>query len=65
MEKKSDVVVATERYGSTGFWKYVAKNGIIERRRDESESVGRRGNPVVGVFKVRVDHTFFLSSDPT
>uniref|UniRef100_A0A3P8X625 RUS family member 1 n=1 Tax=Cynoglossus semilaevis TaxID=244447 RepID=A0A3P8X625_CYNSE len=51
MEKKSDVVVATERYGSTGFWKYVAKNGIIERRRDESESVGRRGNPVVGVFK--------------
>ncbi|KAG7238935.1 hypothetical protein INR49_030482 [Caranx melampygus] len=46
----SAVVVATERYGSTEAWKYVAKDGAVERRRDGGEGE-TRGNSIVGAFK--------------
>ncbi|KAM4531556.1 RUS family member 1 [Odontesthes bonariensis] len=50
MEKNAGVVLATERYGSTQCWKYLSKDGGMERRRDGRESESR-GNVVVGVFK--------------
>lgn len=57
MERDSGVVLATEKYGSAESWKYFAKDGVMERRRDGSEGESR-GNSVVGVFKVRMhSHT--------
>lgn len=53
MEKDRGVVLATERYGSAESWKYVGKDGVMERRRDGTEGVSR-GNSVIGVFKVRI-----------
>lgn len=53
MESAGGVVLATERYGSAGSWKYFAKDAVMERRRDGGEG-GSRGNSVVGVFKVRI-----------
>ncbi|XP_040011996.1 RUS1 family protein C16orf58 homolog [Xiphias gladius] len=50
MENDSAVVLATERYGSAGSWRYFAKGEVVERRRDCSEGESR-GNSVVGVFK--------------
>ncbi|TNN70062.1 RUS1 family protein C16orf58 [Liparis tanakae] len=50
MESAGGVVLATERYGSAGAWKYFAKDAVMERRRDEGEG-GSRGNSIVGVFK--------------
>lgn len=50
MESAGGVVLATERYGSAGSWKYFAKDAVMERRRDGGEG-GSRGNSVVGVFK--------------
>ncbi|XP_020501388.2 RUS1 family protein C16orf58 homolog [Labrus bergylta] len=50
MEKDTDVVLATERYGSAESWKYSAKDGVMERRRDGGESESR-GNTFVGVLK--------------
>ncbi|XP_047427944.1 RUS1 family protein C16orf58 homolog [Mugil cephalus] len=50
MEKDPCVVLATERYGSAESWKYLAKDGVMERRRDGAEGKSR-GNSVVGVFK--------------
>ncbi|KAM9346557.1 RUS family member 1 isoform 1-T2 [Symphorus nematophorus] len=50
MEKDRGAVLATERYGSAESWKYFAKDGVMERRRDGGEAVSR-GNSVVGVFK--------------
>ncbi|KAG7506216.1 hypothetical protein JOB18_049263 [Solea senegalensis] len=51
MEKDDGVVVAKERYGSAEVWKYLAKDGAVERRRDDTEGDTRRGNSIVGVFK--------------
>uniref|UniRef100_A0A3B4XXC0 RUS family member 1 n=1 Tax=Seriola lalandi dorsalis TaxID=1841481 RepID=A0A3B4XXC0_SERLL len=50
MENDSGVVLATERYGSAESWKYFARDGVVERRRDGSEGESR-GNSIVGVFK--------------
>ncbi|XP_074512053.1 RUS family member 1 [Sebastes fasciatus] len=50
METERGVVLATERYGSAESWKYVAKDAVMERRRDGSEGESR-GNSIVGVFK--------------
>ncbi|KAM6966201.1 RUS family member 1 [Tautogolabrus adspersus] len=50
MEKDTDMVLATERYGSAESWKYLAKDGVMERRRDGSGSESR-GNTIVGFFK--------------
>ncbi|KAK2893502.1 hypothetical protein Q8A73_015986 [Channa argus] len=50
MEEDRGVVLATERYGSAESWKYLAKDGVIERRRDGSDGESR-GNSIVGVFK--------------
>ncbi|XP_054861472.1 RUS1 family protein C16orf58 homolog [Amphiprion ocellaris] len=50
MEKDPGVVLATERYGSAESWKYLCKDGVMERRRDGSEGESR-GNSVIGVFK--------------
>ncbi|KAM7386971.1 hypothetical protein PAMA_009553 [Pampus argenteus] len=50
MEGHSGVVLATERYGSSESWKYLAKNGGMERRRD-GKGGESRGNAIVGVFK--------------
>ncbi|GAA6229873.1 RUS1 family protein C16orf58 homolog [Lates japonicus] len=50
MENDSGVVLASERYGSAESWKYFAKDGVVERRRDGSGGESR-GNSVVGVFK--------------
>ncbi|XP_026219625.1 RUS1 family protein C16orf58 homolog [Anabas testudineus] len=50
MEKDRGVVLATERYGSAEYWKYLAKDGAIQRRRDGSEGAPK-GNSVIGVFK--------------
>ncbi|XP_035511530.1 RUS1 family protein C16orf58 homolog [Morone saxatilis] len=50
MEEERGVVLATERYGSAECWKYLGKDGVMERRRDGSEGESR-GNSVVGVFK--------------
>ncbi len=52
MEKDRGVVLATERYGSAESWKYFGKDGVMERRRDESDDESR-GYSVVAVFKVR------------
>lgn len=52
MEKDRSVVLATERYGSAESWKYLAKDGVMQRRRDGSEGAST-GNSIVGVFKVR------------
>ncbi|XP_061906207.1 RUS1 family protein C16orf58 homolog [Entelurus aequoreus] len=43
-------VLATERYGIDESWKYLAKGGVMERRRDDSDAKSR-GNSIVGVFK--------------
>lgn len=53
MEEEGGVLLATERYGSAEAWKYFGKNGVMGRRRDGSGG-GIRGNPIVGVFKVRI-----------
>lgn len=53
MEEEAGVVLATERYGSAESWKYLAKDGVMERRRGDSEG-GSRGNSVIGVFKVSI-----------
>uniref|UniRef100_A0A8D3A897 RUS family member 1 n=1 Tax=Scophthalmus maximus TaxID=52904 RepID=A0A8D3A897_SCOMX len=50
MEADSGVVLATERYGSAGSWKYLAKDGVVERKREDRDGESR-GNSVVGVFK--------------
>ncbi|CAJ1076332.1 RUS1 family protein C16orf58 homolog [Xyrichtys novacula] len=50
MERGTGPVLATERYGSSESWKYIAKDGVMERKRDGPESESR-GNSVVGVFK--------------
>uniref|UniRef100_A0A3P9D931 RUS family member 1 n=1 Tax=Maylandia zebra TaxID=106582 RepID=A0A3P9D931_9CICH len=50
METDKGVVLATERYGSAESWKYVSKDGVMERRRDGSEGHSG-GNSVFGVFK--------------
>ncbi|KAM7371909.1 hypothetical protein PAMP_009110 [Pampus punctatissimus] len=50
MERDSGVVLATERYGCSESWKYLAKDGVIERRRD-GKGGESRGNAIVGVFK--------------
>lgn len=52
METDKGVVLATERYGSAESWKYVSKDGVMERSRDGSEGHSG-GNSVFGVFKVR------------
>lgn len=49
MEKDGGVVVASERYGRAECWKYIANDGVIQRRREAGES---RGNSIVGAFKV-------------
>lgn len=53
MERDKGAVLATERYGSAESWRYVSKDGAIERRRDGGEGHSG-GNSVVGVFKVRL-----------
>lgn len=50
MEKDGGLVVASERYGSAESWKYWAKDGTLERRREGSEGQST-GNSVVGAFK--------------
>ncbi|XP_038139932.1 RUS1 family protein C16orf58 homolog [Cyprinodon tularosa] len=50
MDKNTGSVLATERYGSTQAWKYLVNNGVLERKRDGSETQSR-DNPVVGFFK--------------
>ncbi|KAM6914015.1 RUS family member 1 [Lycodopsis pacificus] len=50
METARDVVLATERYGSAESWKYLAKDAVMERRRDGSRGESR-GNSIVGAFK--------------
>ncbi|XP_022595067.1 RUS1 family protein C16orf58 homolog isoform X2 [Seriola dumerili] len=50
MENDIGVVLATERYGSAESWKYFARDGVVERRRDGSKGESR-GNSIVGVFK--------------
>ncbi|XP_074552930.1 RUS family member 1 [Halichoeres trimaculatus] len=50
MQKITDVVLATERYGSAESWKYLAKDGVMERRR-EGTGGESKGNSIVGVFK--------------
>ncbi|XP_044187969.1 RUS1 family protein C16orf58 homolog isoform X1 [Thunnus albacares] len=50
MEGGTGVVLATERYGRAESWKYSAKDGVMERRRDGREGESR-GNSIVGVFK--------------
>lgn len=54
MEENAGLVLATEKYGSAQSWKYLVKDGGMERRRDGGEG-GSRGNSVVGFFKVRND----------
>lgn len=61
MERDSAVVLATERYGRAESWKYLAKDEVIERRRDGREGKSR-GNSVVGVFKVRIYNCFHVAS---
>lgn len=53
MDKNAGLVLATERYGSGQAWKYVEKDGAIQRRRDGGEA-GSRGNSVIGFFKVSI-----------
>uniref|UniRef100_UPI003AB06119 RUS family member 1 n=1 Tax=Centroberyx gerrardi TaxID=166262 RepID=UPI003AB06119 len=50
MEKDTSLVLATEKYGSGESWRYLVKDGAMERKRDGSEG-GTRGNSVIGVFK--------------
>ncbi|XP_069380838.1 RUS family member 1 [Paralichthys olivaceus] len=50
MEKDSELLLATERYGSAGSWRYSVKDGAVERRREGSEGASRT-NSIVGVFK--------------
>lgn len=50
MEKAAGVFVASERYGSAESWKYWAKDGVMERRREGSEGQST-GNSVFGLFK--------------
>lgn len=59
MEKDRGAVLATERYGSAESWKYFAKDGVMQRRRDGSEGASK-GNSAIGVFKVRFN-TFLCS----
>uniref|UniRef100_A0A1A8IQ98 Chromosome 16 open reading frame 58 n=1 Tax=Nothobranchius kuhntae TaxID=321403 RepID=A0A1A8IQ98_NOTKU len=50
METPVGVVLATERYGSAQFWKYIERDGELERKKDGTE--GESGaNSVVGLFK--------------
>lgn len=53
MERGRGVVLATERYGSSESWKYLGKDGVLERRRNGTGGESR-GNSIVGVFKVRI-----------
>lgn len=50
MQKETGSVLATERYGSSESWKYLAKDGVMERRRDGAGGESK-GNSFVGVFK--------------
>nr|XP_020442053.1 RUS1 family protein C16orf58 homolog [Monopterus albus] len=50
MEIDGGVVLATERYGNAESWKYLAKDGLMERRREGGQGESR-GNSIVGVFK--------------
>lgn len=50
MDKRGGVVVASERYGSVETWKYWAKDGAMERKRDGNEGQSTR-NSVAAVFK--------------
>ncbi|XP_053298584.1 RUS1 family protein C16orf58 homolog [Pleuronectes platessa] len=50
MEKDNELPLATERYGSAGSWRYLVKDGVVERRREGREGASRR-NSIVGVFK--------------
>lgn len=50
MERDKGAVLATERYGSAESWKYVSKDGVMERRRDVGDG-HPGGNYIVGVFK--------------
>ncbi|XP_041829665.1 RUS1 family protein C16orf58 homolog [Melanotaenia boesemani] len=50
MRRGGGAVLATERYGSAQSWKYLEKDGMIERTRDGREGE-TRSNSVVGVFK--------------
>uniref|UniRef100_A0A3Q0RJD4 RUS family member 1 n=1 Tax=Amphilophus citrinellus TaxID=61819 RepID=A0A3Q0RJD4_AMPCI len=50
MERDKGAVLATERYGSSESWKYVLKDGMMERRRGGGDG-HPVGNSVVGVFK--------------
>ncbi|XP_077475231.1 RUS family member 1 [Stigmatopora argus] len=43
-------LLATERYGSGEPWRYLAKDGRMERRRDSREAESR-GNTLIAVFK--------------
>lgn len=51
MEKARGVVLASERYGNAESWKYFAKDGVIQRRREGGEGE-LSGNAIVRVFKV-------------
>lgn len=51
MEADRGVVVASERYGNAERWKYLANDGVIQRRREGGEGE-LRGNAIVRVFKV-------------
>lgn len=53
MEAEGGVLLATERYGSGGTWRYWRKDGAMERRREGSEGQPR-GSSLVGAFKVGV-----------
>uniref|UniRef100_A0A3Q0RGE0 RUS family member 1 n=1 Tax=Amphilophus citrinellus TaxID=61819 RepID=A0A3Q0RGE0_AMPCI len=50
VEMDKGAVLATERYGSSESWKYVLKDGMMERRRGGGDG-HPVGNSVVGVFK--------------
>lgn len=53
MEAEGGVLLATERYGSGETWRYLRKDGAMERRGERSEGQPR-GNSLVGAFKVGV-----------
>ncbi|XP_026182053.1 RUS family member 1 [Mastacembelus armatus] len=50
MDKGAGEVLATERYGSAESWRYLSKDGAMERRRDGGDGESR-GSSVIGVFK--------------
>lgn len=45
-----EVVLATERYGSSEAWRYCSKDGLMERRREQTQHRST-GNSLFGVFK--------------